>query len=86
MVKPKRIFALSTHGKHFYHEVHYQDGDVFLFGPESRGLPKVLRESLPQDQVIRIPMVPNNRSLNLSNSVAVVVYEAWRQLGFMGSI
>ena len=84
-VKPKRVFALSTHGKSHYHQVTYQAGDALLFGPESRGLPKALRESFPPEQVIRIPMVPNNRSLNLSNSVAIVVYEAWRQLGFLGA-
>jgi tRNA (cytidine/uridine-2'-O-)-methyltransferase len=64
--------------------VQYQRGDALLFGPETRGLPKDLRESLPAEQVIRIPMVANSRSLNLSNSVAIVVYEAWRQNEFLG--
>ena len=81
-VKPKRVFACSTHGTRGYHEVQYQRGDALLFGPETRGLPKEFRESLPPEQVIRIPMVANSRSLNLSNSVAVIAYEAWRQLGF----
>ena len=59
--------------------------DMFLFGPESRGLPASVREGLPQDQVLRIPMLPDSRSLNLSNSAAVLLYEAWRQQGFAGS-
>jgi tRNA (cytidine/uridine-2'-O-)-methyltransferase len=65
--------------------VTYQAGDGFVFGPETRGLPVDVRESVPQDQRITLPMQPNNRSLNLANSVAVVVYEAWRQLGFVGN-
>ncbi|MNP84786.1 tRNA (cytidine(34)-2'-O)-methyltransferase [compost metagenome] len=60
----------------------YQKGDAFLFGPESRGLPQEVRESLPPEQCLRLPMRPNCRSLNLSNTVAVTVYEAWRQQGF----
>lgn len=81
-VQGSRIFACSTHGKQNYAEVQYQENDVFLLGPESRGLPVWLRESLPPEQVIRIPMMPNSRSLNLSNAAAVMVYECWRQLGF----
>ncbi|MDX2217914.1 MAG: tRNA (cytidine(34)-2'-O)-methyltransferase [Burkholderiales bacterium] len=79
-----RIFALSTRGTRAHHEVNFLPGDAFLFGPESRGLPQDLLDALPRDQVIRLPMRPNNRSLNLSNAVAVVVYEAWRQQGFAG--
>ncbi len=77
-----RIFACSTHGTKFHSEVNYQDGDIFLFGPETRGLPKEIRSSEEMFEIIKIPMVPNSRSLNLSNSVAVIVYEAWRQLEF----
>ncbi len=77
-----RLFAFTTKGSHPFHEVRYQRGDAFLFGPESRGLPNELLESLPSEQRLRLPMLPNNRSLNLSNTVAVVVYEAWRQCSF----
>lgn len=84
-VQPNRVFALSTKGQQCYSEVAYQPGDLFLFGPESRGLPAEVREGLPAEQVLRIPMFPDNRSLNLSNSAAVLVYEAWRQQGFAGS-
>lgn len=84
-VQPTRVFALSTKGQRYYSEVAYQPGDLFLFGPESRGLPADVREGLPAEQVLRIPMCPGNRSLNLSNSAAVLLYEAWRQQGFAGS-
>jgi tRNA (cytidine/uridine-2'-O-)-methyltransferase len=80
--KPGRLFACSTHGERCYSSVKYEENDVFLFGPETRGLPKELLQGLPQDNIIRIPMTPHSRSLNLSNAAAVVVYEAWRQLGF----
>ena len=79
-----RVFALSTKGDRCYSEVRYVPGDLFLFGPESRGLPADIRDSLPPEQVLRIPMRPGNRSLNLSNSAAVLVYEAWRQQEFAG--
>ncbi len=81
-VKPNRLFACSTHGKQCYAQAHYQADDVFLFGPETRGLPKNILESLSGDQVLRIPMLANSRSLNLSNSVAIIAYEALRQIGF----
>lgn len=84
-VKPTRLFAVSTRGTRRYTEVQFQPGDAFLFGPETRGLPQALLDSLPADQVLRLPMRPDNRSLNLSNAVAVLVYEAWRQQGFSGS-
>jgi len=80
-----RIFACSTHGTKRYTDVSYRDGDVFLFGPETRGLPKELRLGFPPDQVIKLPMVPNNRSLNLSNATSIILYEAWRQLDFIGA-
>lgn len=84
--QPGRIFALSTKGSHCHSDAHFQAGDYLLFGPESRGLPASIRESLPQEQVLRIPMVANSRSMNLSNAVAVMVYEAWRQLGYAGAL
>jgi tRNA (cytidine/uridine-2'-O-)-methyltransferase len=77
-----RLLAFTTKGAQAYHEVRYQAGDALLFGPESRGLPADLLGSLPAEQRLRLPMLPNNRSLNLSNTVAVAVFEAWRQCGF----
>jgi tRNA (cytidine/uridine-2'-O-)-methyltransferase len=81
-VQPLRLFACSTKGTHCYADHAYQAGDAFLFGPETRGLPQSLLDELLPEQVIRIPMFPGNRSLNLSNAVAIIIYEAWRQLGF----
>jgi tRNA (cytidine/uridine-2'-O-)-methyltransferase len=81
---PARLFAVSTRGTRRYTEARFQPGDAFLFGPETRGLPQALLDTLPADQVLRLPMRPDNRSLNLSNAVAVLVYEAWRQQGFAG--
>ena len=81
---PERLFALTTHGSRSFSTVEFQRGDVFVFGSETRGLSPSLRDSFPEHQRIRLPMRPNNRSLNLSNSVAVVVYEAWRQHDFAG--
>jgi tRNA (cytidine/uridine-2'-O-)-methyltransferase len=78
----RRIFAASTRGKQRYDLVAYTSGDAFLFGAESRGLPGEILESFPEPHRVRIPMVRGSRSLNLSNTVAVVVYEAWRQMGF----
>ena len=83
LIKPKRIWALSTRGSQHYSEVSYQAEDAFLFGAETRGLPQSLLDALGSEQVMRLPMVSQSRSLNLSNSVAVLVYEAWRQLGFV---
>ncbi len=80
-----RLFAFTTKASHPYHEVKYQAGDAFLFGPESRGLPQEVLESITPERRLRLPMLPNNRSLNLSNTVAVAVYEAWRQCSFEGS-
>lgn len=83
--QPARIFGLSTKGTHCHSDAQFQAGDYLLFGPESRGLPASIRESLPTGHVLRIPMVANSRSMNLSNAVAVMVYEAWRQLGYAGA-
>lgn len=79
-----RLFAVSVKGKRAYHEVAYQEGDALLFGPETRGLPDDLLQHSLVDSVLRVPMQPASRSLNLSNAAAVVLYEAWRQLGFPG--
>jgi tRNA (cytidine/uridine-2'-O-)-methyltransferase len=79
-----RIFALSTRNPSCYAGAQFRRGDAFLFGPETRGLPAAILENLPTPQRLRLPMQPGNRSLNLSNSAAVVIYEAWRQLGFEG--
>lgn len=82
-VQPPRLFALSTKGQRRYTEIVYQAEDALLFGPETRGLSAALLNRFGTGQVLRIPMRPHNRSLNLSNAVAIVVYEAWRQLGFI---
>jgi tRNA (cytidine/uridine-2'-O-)-methyltransferase len=79
-----RMFAMTTHGSSPFADAGFKPGDVFVFGAESRGLDPALRESFPLAQRIRLPMMPGNRSLNLSNTVAVVVYEAWRQNGYAG--
>ena len=81
-LKHPRLFAFSTKGQCSYAEVAYQPGDTFIFGPETRGLPESVRNSIPPEQRIRLPMLPQSRSLNLSNTVAVAIYEAWRQQGF----
>ncbi len=78
----RRIFACSTKGKTIYSDICYQAEDMFLFGPETRGLPETILAELGEQKVIRIPMVKDSRSLNLSNAAAVIVYEAWRQFGF----
>jgi len=83
-VQPQRLFALSTRGTTLYTKAAFAENDAVLFGPETRGLPQAVLDGLPTQQQLRLPMRPHNRSLNLSNAVAVVVYEAWRQLGFAG--
>ena len=82
----RRFFALSTRGARRHDSVDYREGDVLVFGPESRGLPVALLDQFEPDARIRIPMRPTNRSVNLSNAVAVMVYEAWRQQGFAGAV
>ena len=79
-----RVFALSTRGSTRHDQPAYTPGDAFLFGPETRGLPADVLDRVPAAQRLRLPMRPGNRSLNLSNAVAVVVFEAWRQLGYAG--
>jgi tRNA (cytidine/uridine-2'-O-)-methyltransferase len=79
----RRLFALTTKGTRSPFEVKFQDEDVLVFGNETSGLPEAVRAQFSEDAKLKLPMRPNNRSLNLSNSVAVSVYEAWRQLGFV---
>jgi len=83
-ISPSRLLAFTTRARHLYTEMEFKDNDALLFGPETRGLPQALLDSLPEGHRLRLPLVPGNRSLNLSNAVAVAVYEAWRQLGFNG--
>lgn len=83
-IAPRRLFAFSTRAEQRYDQVAYADGDAFLFGPESRGLPAAVFEHIADEHRLRLPMCPGNRSLNLSNAVAVTVFEAWRQHGFAG--
>ena len=83
-LKPVRLFALSTKGTHTLFDERFEAGDAFLLGPETRGLPDAVLKSPALDGVLRVPMRKQNRSLNLSNTAAVVLYEAWRQLGFPG--
>ncbi|MCF6300134.1 MAG: tRNA (uridine(34)/cytosine(34)/5-carboxymethylaminomethyluridine(34)-2'-O)-methyltransferase TrmL [Proteobacteria bacterium] len=78
-----RVFAITTRGTKNYTNIRYQHGDVLLFGSETNGLPQDIFDKLGENNWLRIPMIPNNRSLNLSNSVALVSYEAWRQFGFI---
>lgn len=78
------LYAFSTRGIKTYSEARFKEGDSLVFGPETRGLPQALLDSLPPEQRLRIPMLDHSRSLNLSNAAAVVVYDAWRQLGFRG--
>jgi tRNA (cytidine(34)-2'-O)-methyltransferase len=85
LLDPGRVLAVTTKGGMTFSNVRYQDDDLILFGPETRGLPDKILDNLPPEQKIRIPMLANSRSLNLSNAVAVVVYEAWRQFDYAGS-
>ena len=83
--KNKRLFFCSTKGSMNYSQPNYQPGDTFVFGPETRGLPSEILNAAPRDNVIRIPMVAESRSLNLANAVGIICFEAWRQLKFIGS-
>ena len=85
-VNGKRIFAITTKGKQLYSQVKFIEGDVLLFGSETAGLPDTVRGQIPFEQQLRIPMMPNNRSMNLSNSVAIVTFEAWRQFQYLNGI
>lgn len=81
-ISPRMVYALSTRGKTIHSAPTFAAGDAFLFGPETRGLPAAILESMPAAQRLRIPMRKGSRSLNLSNAAAIVIYEAWRQLNF----
>ena len=81
----RRLFALTTKSATSAYDVRYAKDDVFVFGPETAGLPEAVLDEFPSERQVRLPMRPGNRSLNLSNAVAVVIFEAWRQLGFAGS-
>lgn len=84
--KPKRLFALTTKGLNIYSQIRYQPGDALLFGPESRGLPATFLEKHPEHLKLYLPMRNESRSLNLSNTVSIALYEAWRQLSFGGAV
>ena len=84
--KPGNIWTISTKGTQTHTEARFQQGDYLVFGPETRGLPDSVLQSFPKQQCVRIPMLPNSRSMNLSNAVSVMVYEAWRQHDFSGAI
>ena len=83
--RPRRLLAVSTRGTTRYDAIRHEDGDALLFGCETRGLPQAVLDSIDPAHRLRLPMRPGNRSLNLSNAVAVVVFEAWRQKGFAGA-
>jgi tRNA (cytidine/uridine-2'-O-)-methyltransferase len=85
IAQPRQLWACSTRGQRHYDKVSFHPGDTLLFGPETRGLPQELLNTLLSRQILQIPMLPSSRSLNLSNAVAVVLYEAWRQQEFHGS-
>lgn len=83
-LKPRRVFAFTTRAMRRYDEPQFQSNDVFLFGPETRGLPISILDQIPAKQHLRLPVRPGNRSLNLANCVAITIYEAWRQHAFAG--
>lgn len=84
-VKPARLFAFTTKGSGSYHTIAYRPDDALLFGPETRGLPAIVLEDIPPEHRLKLPMLTTGRSLNLSNAVAVALYEAWRQCAFQGA-
>ena len=85
-MNPKNIYALSTKGTNNYSSINYQPNDTLLFGPETRGLPEHIMNSIGANNILRLPMQASSRSLNLSNTVAIVTYEAWKKIGYIGSI
>ena len=84
--QPKRVLAVTTKSTGYYGDVEFSQGDYLLFGSETGGLPEAVRQQIPDQDKIRIPMVKDSRSMNLSNATAVIIYEAWRQLGFANSV
>jgi tRNA (cytidine/uridine-2'-O-)-methyltransferase len=81
-INPARLFAVSTKGKTTYSDSEFKANDSFIFGPETRGLPKNVLESFSKEKILRIPMQKDSRSINLSNACAIVLYEAWRQINY----
>jgi tRNA (cytidine/uridine-2'-O-)-methyltransferase len=84
--QPKRVLAITTKTDNFYGDVEFTEGDYLLFGSETSGLPEDVRKEIPDEDKIRIPMLKESRSMNLSNAAAVIVYDAWRQLGFPNAV
>jgi len=84
--QPKRVLAITTKTTNYYGDVSFEKGDYLLFGSETSGLPEDVREQIPDEDKIRIPMLKDSRSMNLSNATAVIIFEAWRQMGFEGSV
>lgn len=84
--QPKRVLAITTKAQNYYGDVKFTLGDYLLFGSETAGLPEEVRQQIPDQDKIRIPMLPDSRSMNLSNATAVIVYDAWRQLGFPNAV
>jgi len=84
--QPKRILAITTKTNNYYGDVSFTEGDFLLFGSETQGLPEEVRQRIPDQDKIRIPMLEGSRSMNLSNAAAVIVYDAWRQLGFPNAV
>jgi len=82
IIKPEKMYAISTRGKTVYSDVEYPANVALLFGPETRGLPASLLDEMPESDILRLPMLPNSRSLNLSNAAAIFVYEVWKQNNF----
>lgn len=85
-ISTERVFAMTTRGRRSFFSARFRPGDAFLFGPETRGLPLEVLDQFAAERIVRLPMRPDNRSLNLSNSAAVALYEAWRQCEFEGGI
>ncbi len=84
-IQANQVFALTTKISRHYTEAKFKDGDAFLFGSETRGLPAEILNSMPKEQILTIPMIKGSRSLNLANAVSIIAYDAWRQIGFKGS-
>jgi len=82
----KRVFACTTKAKQWYSAIDFQADDAFIFGPETRGLPESVLNDFPMEQKLRVPMLKNSRSINLANTVSVILYEAWRQCDFVGGV
>ncbi|MFB0981931.1 MAG: tRNA (uridine(34)/cytosine(34)/5-carboxymethylaminomethyluridine(34)-2'-O)-methyltransferase TrmL [Alteromonadaceae bacterium] len=84
--QPKRVLAITTKTTNYYGDVSFEKGDYLLFGSETSGLPEEVRQQIPDEDKIRIPMLKDSRSMNLSNATAVIIFEAWRQMGFEGAV